>query len=83
MSIAHIGVQGESFDDRALMRIRALRNAYPHVTIEVDGGLREDTLDDIALLGADVANVGSAIFGADDAAASYTHLCSLTNTCAN
>jgi len=78
MSIQNIGVQGGAFDDSALVRIAALRRSFLHGTIEVDGGITEDVLDSIALAGADVANVGSAIFGADDAAEAYRRLAART-----
>jgi len=74
MSIQNIGVQGGAFDDSALVRISALRRSFAHGTIEVDGGVTAEVLHDIALAGADVANVGSAIFGAEDAIEAYRHL---------
>lgn len=74
MSIARVGYQGEAFDDRVLTRIRALRTRYPHVIIEVDGGVNEETIADVALAGAHVASVGSALVASDDVSKAYEAL---------
>lgn len=51
-----------------LPKVRALRQRYPELNIEVDGGLSEATIDDAAEAGANVIVAGSAVFGAKDPA---------------
>lgn len=51
-----------------LPKVKALRERYPDLNIEVDGGLSEDTIDQAAEAGANVIVAGSAVFGAKDPA---------------
>ena len=51
-----------------LPKVRALREKYPSLNIEVDGGLSESTVDQAAEAGANVIVAGSAVFGAKDPA---------------
>ena len=44
--------------------MKALRERYPNLNIEVDGGLGEGTIDQAADAGANVIVAGSAVFGA-------------------
>ncbi len=43
-----------------------MRERYPELNIEVDGGLSEKTIDQAAEAGANVIVAGSAVFGASD-----------------
>jgi len=43
-----------------------VRERYPDLNIEVDGGLSEKTIDQAAEAGANVIVAGSAVFGAQD-----------------
>ena len=43
-----------------------MREKYPDLNIEVDGGLAESTIDQAAEAGANVIVAGSAVFGAKD-----------------
>lgn len=52
-----------------LPKVTALREKYPDLNIEVDGGLAESTVDQAAEAGANVIVAGSAVFGAKDPAA--------------
>lgn len=52
-----------------LLKVKALRDRYPDLNIEVDGGLGEGTIDQAAEAGANVIVAGSAVFGAKDPAA--------------
>lgn len=52
-----------------LPKVKALRERYPELDIEVDGGLGEGTIDQAADAGANVIVAGSAVFGAKDPAA--------------
>ena len=49
-----------------LPKVTALREKYPELPIEVDGGLSEKTIDQAADAGANVIVAGSAVFGAKD-----------------
>ena len=51
-----------------LPKVKALRERYPYLNIEVDGGLSEATVDQAADAGANVIVAGSAVFGAKDPA---------------
>ena len=66
MGIEHIGVQGESFDDRVLGQIQKLKILYPEIEISVDGGVNLETAPQLKEAGADRLVVGSAIFNSED-----------------
>jgi len=66
MAIAKIGFHGQAFDERVIPKIRALRAKYPHVKIEVDGGINIETAKKATQAGADVLVTGSAIFNAQN-----------------
>lgn len=51
-----------------LPKVKVLRERYPELNIEVDGGLSEGTIDQAADAGANVIVAGSAVFGAKDPA---------------
>jgi len=60
------GFGGQSFMASELPKVKALRERYPELNIEVDGGLSEKTIDQAADAGANVIVAGSAVFGAKD-----------------
>lgn len=60
------GFGGQSFMAEQLPKVTALREKYPELPIEVDGGLSEKTIDQAADAGANVIVAGSAVFGAKD-----------------
>lgn len=64
MGIASIGTQGQPFDERVLDTIRAVKERFPGVTIQVDGSVNADTAPRIIAAGADVLAPGSYIFSA-------------------
>lgn len=47
-------------------KVKALRERYPSLNIEVDGGVSEKTIDQVADAGANIIVAGSAVFGAKD-----------------
>lgn len=51
-----------------LPKVKAVRERYPDINIEVDGGISEATVDQAADAGANVIVAGSAVFGARDPA---------------
>jgi ribulose-phosphate 3-epimerase len=60
------GFGGQKFMPSELPKVKALRDKYPDLNIEVDGGLSEKTIDEAAEAGANVIVAGSAVFGAED-----------------
>lgn len=64
----HPGFGGQKFMASELPKVRALRDRYPELNIEVDGGLGPATIDQAAEAGANVIVAGSAVFGAKDPA---------------
>jgi ribulose-phosphate 3-epimerase len=75
------GFGGQPFLDLCLPKVartrQAVRSAGLDVWIQVDGGVSEATIERCAQAGADVFVAGSAVYGADDAAASIATLRSL------
>jgi ribulose-phosphate 3-epimerase len=75
------GFGGQKFLDVCLPKIRRTRDAVRRsgldVWIQVDGGVSESTIELCADAGADVFVAGSAVYGADDAAAKIEELRSL------
>ena len=65
----HPGFGGQKFMASELPKVKALREKYPDLLIEVDGGLGGGTIDQAAEAGANVIVAGSAVFGAKDPAA--------------
>ncbi|MCA9352907.1 hypothetical protein KC901_01870 [Patescibacteria group bacterium] len=63
MGIAHIGYQGEPFEEQTLEIITTLRTRYPDLLITVDGGVSVATIRDLSLAGADTFVSGSGVFG--------------------
>lgn len=74
MGIEREGRQGEPFDKRALYLVERLRSRYPHLPIQVDGGVSLENVRDLAHAGATKLICGSAIFKADDPVAAYRAL---------
>lgn len=62
------GFGGQKFMASELPKVQALREKYPNLNIEVDGGLGLGTIDQAADAGANVIVAGSAVFGAKDPA---------------
>ncbi|KAF3924768.1 hypothetical protein ABW21_db0200062 [Orbilia brochopaga] len=60
------GFGGQKFQSRCMPKVTALRDRYPSLDIEVDGGLGPSTIDVAAEAGANVIVAGTAVFGAKD-----------------
>lgn len=80
MGIAREGQQGQPADPRALDLVRALREAYPSLPIQVDGGVNVGHVRALALAGASRLVAGSAVFGGDNPAAALKELDTIANT---
>jgi len=68
------GFGGQSFNPVALDRIGQLRQRYPQLLIEIDGGINSETIGQAHQAGCDLFVVGSAIFGQDDYAGAIASL---------
>lgn len=72
------GFGGQKFLDVCLPKITRLRRAISaeglDVALQVDGGVSEATVDRVVDAGANVLVAGSAVYGADDAAAAVASL---------
>ncbi len=68
------GFGGQSFNPVALDRIRSIRERFPNLLIEIDGGINAETIGSARSAGCDLFVVGSAIFGQNDYAAAMTDL---------
>jgi ribulose-phosphate 3-epimerase len=69
------GFGGQPFQESELAKVRELRQRYPALDLQVDGGLAPGrTVAAAAAAGANVVVAGSAIFGAPDAAAAISAL---------
>ncbi len=77
MGIAHVGVQGEPFDERTIATVSALRTAHPSLEIAVDGAVNADTIVRLRDAGVNRFAPGSAIARAKDPAAAYKQLARL------
>jgi ribulose-phosphate 3-epimerase len=66
MSIAEIGHYGEAFDARVIPKIVSLREKFPSVKIEVDGGINLESAKELLKAGADNLVVGSTIFKSEN-----------------
>lgn len=62
MSIREIGAQGAPFDSRWLAEIENLKNQYPTVMFQMDGGINKENIENIEEAGIDKAVIGSGIF---------------------
>jgi len=60
------GRGGQKFLDRCVPKVSELRARFPHIDIEVDGGVGPKTIDVCADAGSNVIVAGTAIFGAEN-----------------
>ncbi len=68
------GMQGQSFIDETINRVKELREMAPDATIEVDGGINSENAASIIEAGANNLAVGSALFETEDIKANYKKL---------
>jgi ribulose-phosphate 3-epimerase len=76
----HPGFYRAKFLPEVLDKIRAFRKAYPRMEIDIDGGVKEDNIAQIAESGVDVICIGSALFRQPDPAAAFRRLKELVNS---
>lgn len=60
------GFGGQSYIDSCTKKIEEIREKYPSVNIEVDGGIKQDTIRRAYEAGANIFVSGSGVFSQDD-----------------
>ncbi len=60
------GFGGQAFNPIALEKLQVLRNEFPKLLLEIDGGISKETICLARKAGCDLFVVGSAIFGHSD-----------------
>jgi ribulose-phosphate 3-epimerase len=68
------GFGGQKFMPETMPKVKALREKYPDLLIEVDGGLAPNTIDQAGEAGANVVVAGSSVYGAEDMTAAIKTL---------
>ncbi len=66
MGIPHVGAQGQFFDEQAPVRVKALKQQFSNLLIQVDGGMRPETVASVVHSGAETVVVGSFLFASSD-----------------
>lgn len=69
------GFGGQSFMADMVPKLTLLRSRYPHLDLQVDGGINLETVKAAAKAGANVFVAGSAVFKSADPAATIAGLC--------
>jgi len=77
------GFGGQKFQPEMMPKVKALRERYPDVDIQVDGGLGPSTIDAAADAGANVIVAGSSVFGSSDPATAIATLRAAVEAAAN
>ncbi|OGG59403.1 hypothetical protein A3C89_02795 [Candidatus Kaiserbacteria bacterium RIFCSPHIGHO2_02_FULL_50_50] len=78
MGIATIGSQGQPFDERVLTKIREVQGCCAEHPVSIDGAVNKETLPRLYTAGASRFVVGSAIWNAENPAAAYEALKTIT-----
>lgn len=79
MTIAKIGTQGNPFDAQGIERLESLRQRFPDLVLQADGGISQANAADVARAGASRLCVGSAFTSAANPAAVYKELSDIVN----
>lgn len=68
------GGQGRTLETDVLIKIKEFKEKHPQIPAQADGGFNEATVDLFAKAGLDTVEAGSAIFGKENPAETYTYL---------
>lgn len=68
------GFGGQKFMEDMMPKVRALRDKFPDLNIQVDGGLGPSTIDAASAAGANVVVAGTSVFKSEDPAATIALL---------
>jgi ribulose-phosphate 3-epimerase len=74
MGIRAVGHQGQPFDASVVRKIRSFKKQYPHMPVQVDGGVSRETAPLLFEAGAHRLVVGHALWKAADVALEYALL---------
>ena len=70
----HPGKGGQEFIPEVLEKIKSLRQNFPNVKIEIDGGVRKENIEELKNAGVDYFVVGSGILRASDIKGAFDEL---------
>jgi len=73
----HPGFYGAKFLPKVMGKVKELRRALPDMEIELDGGIKESNIAEVARAGVDMICVGSAVFLQPSPPESYRRLVAL------
>ena len=68
------GFGGQKFMEEPLSKIRQIKEKFPSLLVEVDGGVNQETAPLCREAGADVLVAGTAVFRAEDPALAIAQL---------
>jgi ribulose-phosphate 3-epimerase len=68
MGIDNVGFQGQVFDEKVISKIKEVKEKYPNLEIQIDGGVNLETAPLLRDAGADRLVIGSAIFESENVA---------------
>jgi pentose-5-phosphate-3-epimerase len=74
MGIENIGFQGQSFSSESLEIVEVLKTLFGEVNIYFDGGINEETIEEVVLAGVDTFCVGSFLTQSDSFLEDYKFL---------
>lgn len=77
------GFGGQKLIPSCLSKVRELRQRYPSIDIQVDGGITLENLEDAVKSGANIFVAGSLIFGSPDPKRTISHMKEIIRTTAN
>lgn len=79
MGIRNIGEQGQLFDEETPARVKALKQQFGEILVQVDGGMMPETVKRVVDDGAENVVVGSYIFGGEDAGGAIERLSAVSS----
>jgi ribulose-phosphate 3-epimerase len=74
MGIDKIGFQGQAFDEKVVQRIKEVKEKYPQMIVQIDGGVNLETAAILKKAGADRLVAGSVLFASDNIVDTYREL---------
>lgn len=71
------GMEGQNFISNTYTKIKKLKESFPNLTVQIDGGIKTDNAREILKSGADILSVGSFISSSKIPEEKYTELSSV------
>ena len=68
------GFGGQKFMPEQMEKVKALKEKFPELLVECDGGINAKTIDTCKEAGVDISVAGTAVFGAEDSIAAIEML---------